>query len=248
MSTLHYALYYVMLCYSLQFYSYIFLVVFLFTLQQGVSFCFAVTDSCAIAQSWAGLGNHDRNALQEPSFFVLFVWYHGGCIYQNKLVEYSFIIMLQSNCKPLTAAAVFRPCNEMEDESDWHCAKGYCQCNTTSVIPPVRKAMSVKRRCLGRLSQNMPQWQISRKELHPLEGKLIDLNLFVWGWHCQLQSLEWADHVCYTVLTGGRTWRRGRLLVAGTTSLKGPTDSKMCPPVPSSRSFTAYNVVKKNCG
>lgn len=166
------------------------LVVFLFTLQQGVSFCFAVTDYCAIAQSWASLGNHDRNALQETSFFVLFVWYHGGCIYQNKLVEYSFIVMLQSNCKPLTAAAVLRPCNEMEDESDWHCAKGYCQCNTTSVIPPVRKAMSVKRRCLGRLSQNMPQWQTSRKELHPLEGKLIDLNLFIWVWHCQLHHLN----------------------------------------------------------
>lgn len=93
--------------------------------------------------------------------------------------------MLQSNCKPLTAAAVFGPSNEMEDESDWHCAKGYCQCNTTSVIPPVSKAMSVKRRCLERLSQNMPQWQISRKELHTLEGKLVDLNLFVWFQHCQ---------------------------------------------------------------
>lgn len=97
--------------------------------------------------------------------------------------------MLQSNSKPLTAAVVFRPCNEMEDESDWHCAKGYCQCNTTSVIPPVRKAMSVKRRCLQRLSQNTPHWQILRKELHPPEGKLVDFNLFSWVWHYQLPQL-----------------------------------------------------------
>lgn len=83
-------------------------------------------------------------------FFVLFFFSSSTLrlylsIYFSK---YSFIIMPQSNCKPLTAAAVFRPCSEMEDESDWLCAKGYCQCNITSMIPPVRKAMSVKRRCL----------------------------------------------------------------------------------------------------
>lgn len=98
--------------------------------------------------------------------------------------------MLQSNSKPLTAAAVFRACNEMEDESDWHCAKGYCQGNTTSVTAPVRKAMSVRRRCLERLSQNMPHWQICRKELHPPEGKLVGLNLFSWVRHYQLPQLN----------------------------------------------------------
>lgn len=155
--------------------------------------------------------------------------------------------MLQSNCKPLTAAAVFRPCNEMEDESDRHCAKGYCQCNTTSAIPPVRKAMSVKRRWLERLDQNIPQWQISRKKLHPLEGKLVVLTLFIWVSHCQLLLLI-GQTVSATVLAGECNWGCACLLVAGSMSLKGHTDSKMCPPGLSSRSFSEYNVVKEECG
>lgn len=82
-------------------------------------------------------------------FFALFFFFSALRLYLSiYFSKYSFIIMPQSNCKPLTAAAVFRPCSEMEDESDWLRAKRYCQCNTTSVIPPVRKAMSVKRRCL----------------------------------------------------------------------------------------------------
>lgn len=128
--------------------------------------------------------------------------------------------MLQSNSEPLTAAAVFRACNEMEDESEWHCAKGYCQCNTTSVTAPVRKAMSVKRRCLERLSQNMPHWQIWRKELHPPEGKLVGLNLFSWVGHYQLPQLSEQPQSA-AVLTGECARGRAALLVAE-SGLEGP--------------------------
>jgi len=64
-------MHYITLHYILQFYCYIFLVVFFFTLQQSVSFWFAITDYYATAQSQASLGNRDLNALQETSFFVL---------------------------------------------------------------------------------------------------------------------------------------------------------------------------------
>lgn len=35
-----------------------------------------------------------------------------------------------------------------------------------------------------------PHLQTSRKELHPPEGKLVDLNLFSWVWHYQFSQMN----------------------------------------------------------
>lgn len=69
MATLHYMLHYAVLYFAVLLLYFVW-VVFLFTLQMGIHFWFAITDYCAIAQSQANMGNHDLDTLQETSFFL----------------------------------------------------------------------------------------------------------------------------------------------------------------------------------